>query len=149
VTAENALSFARFCITERALCYLFGKTQPSCVKTVQVTGKPLVLGIQFLKLQKDELTDLAQEDVGRVKPVKLVAMDGQMAFAAVLPCVFLINGHADQVRHDLCQPVIVIALHPDDLSVMFGIGKFPDMPKEFPVFFGEAAEIQVSKDITQ
>jgi len=149
VTAENALSFARFCITERALCYLFGKTQPPCVKTVQVTGKPLVLGIQFLKLQKDELTDLAQEDVGRVKPVKLVAMDGQMSFAAVLPRVFLIDGHADQVRHDLCQPVIVIAFHPDDLSVMFGVGKLANVSQEFPVLFCKPAEIQVSKDIAQ
>lgn len=49
VSTKNALSIGLFSVAERALCYLRGKAQPSCVETVEVAGKPLVLGINFLK----------------------------------------------------------------------------------------------------
>ena len=49
VSAENALSFALFCVAERAERYLLGKTQPSGVKTVQVAGETFTSGIDFLQ----------------------------------------------------------------------------------------------------
>jgi len=49
VSAENALSFALFCVAERAVCYLLGKTQPSGIETVKVAGETFTSGINFLQ----------------------------------------------------------------------------------------------------
>jgi len=102
-----------------------------------------------LQLQKNELANLAQESVGHGKPVKLVAMDGKMALAVVFPCIFLIDRHPHQVRHDFSEPVVMIPLDPDDLDAMARIGELAYISEELPVLFGKAAKIQVGKDIAQ
>jgi len=102
-----------------------------------------------LQLQKNELANFAHKSVGHVKPIKLVAMDGQMALAAVFPCVFLIDRYAHQVRHDFSESVVMISFDPDDLDAMAWIGEFADVSEELPVLLGEATKIQVGKDIAQ
>ena len=102
-----------------------------------------------MQLQKNELANLAQESVGHGKPVKLVAMDGEVAFAGVFPGIFLIDRHPHQVRHDFSKPVVVVSLDPDDLYTVAWIGEFADVPQELPVLLGKAAKIQVGKDIAQ
>ena len=149
MSTENALSSALFCIAERALGYLCGKPQPSGVETVQVAGKPFVARIQFLHLQKDPLAQPADAVVVDGKAVKLVAMDGQMPLAGVLPLVLLVHGNAHQVRHNFRQPVVMIAFHPNHLHAVLGIGQLADVPKKLPMFFGETAEVEVGKDISQ
>lgn len=102
-----------------------------------------------MQLQKNELANLAQERVGHGKPVKLVAMDGEMALAAVFPCIFLIDRHPHQVRHDFSESVVVVSLDPDDLNAMAWIRQLAYVSQELPVLLGEAAKIQVGKDIAQ
>lgn len=149
VPAKNALSLALFCVTERALRYLCGQTQPSCVETVQVAGKPFAPEIQLLQLQIDELANPAEPVIVDGKAVELMAMNGQMTLAFVFPEVMLIDRNADQMRHQFRQPVVVIAFHPNDLNLMFGIGELADKAEKFPMLFGKASEIQVGKDVTE
>jgi hypothetical protein len=53
-----------------------------------------------LQLEKNQLANLAEKSVADGKPVKLMAVNSQMALAAVIPRILLINRHAHQVRHD-------------------------------------------------
>jgi hypothetical protein len=43
----------------------------------------------------------------------------------------------------------MVAFHPDDFNFMPGIGELADIAEKFPVLFGQAAEVQVGKDIAQ
>ena len=67
----------------------------------------------------------------------------------VLPGVVLVNADADQVRHDVRQPVVVVAFHPHDLNVALGIGELANVTEELPVVFGEAGKVEVGKDVAQ
>lgn len=97
VSAENALSFALFCVAERALCYLRRETQPSCVETVKVAGKPLLSGVDLLKPQKNELSKMCNAKVPDGKAIKLVTVDGQVLFPGVNPFILLIHRDSHQV----------------------------------------------------
>jgi hypothetical protein len=76
-------------------------------------------------------------------------MNRQMSPTPILPGIFLIDLYANQVRHDIGQALIVIAFHPYDFDVALWIRKFADETEEFPMLLGEAAEIEVGKDIAQ
>jgi len=149
MSAENALSSALFCIAERALRYLRGKAQPSGVETVKVASKPFAARIQFLHLQEDPLPHPADAVVVDGETVKLVAVDCQVPLAGVVPLIFLIHGNADQVGHDFREPAVVIAFHPHHFHALLGIGELADVPEKLPVFFRQAAEVEVGKDVAQ
>lgn len=149
VSAKNALSLALFCMAERALCYLRGQAQPSCVETVKVAGKPFASGIDFLQPQKEVLSQAGDLEIPDGEAVKLVAVDRQMTLACVVPRVFLINRDADQMRHHFREPMIVIAFHPDDFRAVPRVGEFTDEAEKFPMLTGEAAEVKVGEDIAQ
>src|SRR5690349_12607276 len=85
VPAENALSLALFCLTERALSHLCGQTQPSWGETGQVAGKPFAPGIQLLQLQVNKLANPAEPVVVDGKTVKLVAVNCQVTLAVEFP----------------------------------------------------------------
>lgn len=121
VSAENALSFALFCVAERALCYLRRETQPSCVETVKVAGKPFALGIDSLQPQENQLRQPRQPQVPDAEAVKLVPMDGHVPLAAVVPCIFLVHRHTHQMRHNFRKPMVVVPFHPHDLNSVLGI----------------------------
>jgi len=78
-----------------------------------------------------------------------MAVHGDVEQALVLPSIFLVDAHADQVGHDFGEPMIVIAFHPNHLHSSLGVGKLADEAEELPVLFLEAAEIQVGKNIAQ
>jgi hypothetical protein len=122
VSAENALSFALFCVAERALCYLRRETQPSCVETVKVAGKPFASGIDLLQPQENQLAHPGQPQVPDPKAVKLVSVDGHVPLAGVAPHIFLVHGHSHQVRHDLGKAMVVVSFHPHDLNSVLRIG---------------------------
>lgn len=149
VSTENALSLALFCVAERALSYLRRKAQPSCVETVKVAGKPFVFGIDLLQPQENELAEVCDFEIPDGKAVKLVAMNGQVPPARIMPFIFLVNLHADQVRHDFRQAVVVVAFDPDHFNVIFRIGELADVAEKLPVLFGKPAEIQVGKDVAK
>src|SRR5262249_28815660 len=137
------------CVAERALCYLRRKAQPSGVETVKVAGKTLIPGIDFLEPQVNQLSPVAYLHVLDDKAIELMAVDGEMAFPRIIPLVFLVNGNTDQMRHHLCQPQIVVTLHPHHLHAVFGIGELANVAQEFPVLFGEAPEIEIGKNVAQ
>jgi len=83
------------------------------------------------------------------KTVKLVAVDGQMPLAGIVPFVLLIHGNAHQVRHDFRQPVVVIAFHPHYFHSVLGVGKLADVAEKLPVLLGQTPEVEVGKDVTQ
>ena len=68
---------------------------------------------------------------------------------AIFPHIALIHAHPDQVRHDVGQPVIVIAFHPHDLNVALGIGKLADVSEKLPMFLGEAGKVEIGENIAQ
>lgn len=72
-----------------------------------------------------------------------------MAQAGIIPGIFLVDAHPDQVRHDVGESVIVIAFHPDHFDMTLGIRQLADQAKKFPVLFGEPREIQVGEDVAQ
>src|SRR5258708_1624903 len=92
---------------------------------------------------------LTKQDVVNDKAVKLVPMHCQMLLPVVIPRVFLINLHADQMRHHIGQAEVVVPFHPNHFHAAFGIGKLPNIPEKLPMFFLQPSEIEIGKDITQ
>jgi hypothetical protein len=76
-------------------------------------------------------------------------MDCQVADAAVIPLVFLVYLDSNQVRHYVRQAVVMVSLDPDNLHTPFGIRELSDIAQETPVFFLEAAKIQIAKNVSQ
>lgn len=72
-----------------------------------------------------------------------------MAQPLIIPRVFLIDLYANQMRHDVGKPVIVIAFHPDHFDLPLGIRELADVAEEPPVFFGQAAKVEVGEDVSQ
>ena len=72
-----------------------------------------------------------------------------MTEARVLPLILLVDFHSYQVRHNVCQPVIMVALHPHDFDLSFGIGQLANVAEEFPVLLGQTAKIQIGEDVAQ
>ncbi len=149
VATKNALSFALFCVAERALGNFGCQPQPAAVQAVQTSDQPLVLVVQFLQLQKDPLADLAEETVVDDEAVELVSVDGDVALAFVFPDELLVDRDADQVRHDLRESMIVVPFDPHDLNAAFRVRQLADVREELPVALGEAAEVEIAKDVTE
>ena len=99
VTTKNALSFALFCVTERAASYLRREAQPSCVETVKVAGETFTGKIYLLQVQVNKLAQAAEQEVVDTEAVKLMSVDGDMAPSLVVPGILLVNRHTHQVRH--------------------------------------------------
>ena len=72
-----------------------------------------------------------------------------MAQPAVLPGVMLVNPNAHQVRHNVGESVVMIALDPHNFDVALGIRQLADVTEKFPVIFGEASKIEVCEDIAE
>ncbi len=51
--------------------------------------------------------------------------------------------------HDFSQAVVVIAFDPHHFDVTLGIGELTNVAEKFPVFFFQASEIEVGKNIAQ
>src|SRR5215831_2400705 len=149
VTAENALSVALFCVAERALGYLRRQAQPSGVETVKVAGKPFALGIELLEPEIDKLSEKAQLEVLDGEGIELMAVNRQMALPLVIPAVLLVHGYANQVRHYVRQAMIMVALHPHHFHLVLGVGELADIAQKLPMLLGEAAEVEVGKDVAQ
>src|SRR5262245_18501349 len=76
-------------------------------------------------------------------------MNRDMPQPSIVPNVVLIDLHAHQVRHDVGQSEVVIALHPHNFNLAFWIGELANRAKELPVCVLEATEIQVREDVPQ
>jgi len=76
-------------------------------------------------------------------------MNSDVADTTKIPHVLLIYLNADQVRHDVGQPIVVVPFHPHHFNSSLGIRQFANVTEELPMFFLEAAEIEVAKDVSQ
>lgn len=69
--------------------------------------------------------------------------------SAEFPFVVLVDANADQMRHDVGQPVVVVAFHPHDFDVALGIRELANVAEELPVFLGQAGEVEIGEDVAQ
>ncbi len=149
VAAKDAVAAARAGILQRAFGNLVRQPQPACIHAIQKTREDLAVRIQLLNAVKDLFPQPAEQQIAADEAVKLVAVDGEMTLAGILPHVALVDRNADQVRHQLRQPMVVVAFDPDHLHAAARVGEFTDVAEELPVVAGEAAEVQIRKDIAQ
>ena len=83
------------------------------------------------------------------KVVELMSVDRQVSKTIEGPSVFLKNPDTDQMGHYRRESFIVIALHPNYFHISLGVRKFPDVGQKSPVFFFQATEIKVTKNVAQ
>jgi hypothetical protein len=76
-------------------------------------------------------------------------MNGQVAHPGKVPDILLVHSHADQVRHNVGETLVVVSFDPDHLYVALGVRKFANVTEKFPVFLGESAEVEVRENVTQ
>ena len=105
--------------------------------------------IELLQVEIDELTQPAQQQVVDHKPVKLMTMDGQVTHALIFPDILPIHRDTNQVRQQIREPMIVIALNPHHFNVALGIRKLADAGEKLPMFFLKATKIQIAEDVAQ
>jgi hypothetical protein len=100
-------------------------------------------------LQIEECPQIVKSKIVDYKPVKLMAVNRQVAETRELPRIFLINPDPHQVRHYVDEPLIVVAFNPYHFYIPFGIRELPNVAEKFPVFLGKPAEIEIGEDVAQ
>ncbi len=149
MAAENTLALSGTRVANGSVRDLVGKPQPARTHAVKKTREALRPRIQLLYLIEQVLAHAADQQIPADEAVELMPVDSQVTLPVVLPHVALIHRHADQMRHQIRQAVIVVALNPNHFHVALGIREFADMSEKFPVLAGKPAEIQVRENISQ
>ena len=149
VSAENAVGLVLARILQSSRGDLRRHAQPARVQPVDEPHNGLALEIQRLQLEIQRRAQPAEPNAVHLKAVKLMAVNRDVAQSGVLPGVTLVNPNAHQVRHDVGEPVVMIALHPHDFDVALGIRQLADVAEKLPVVFGEAGKIKVGENVTQ
>ena len=125
----------------------------TCATTAYSAGRSsgyrLALEIQFLQLQIQRRSQLAEAYSIHLKAIELMSMDRNVLQAAVRPLVFLIDSHAHKMRHDVGQPMVVISFDPYHFHIAFGIGQFANVAEKLPMILGQAREIKVCENVAQ
>jgi hypothetical protein len=147
--AENAAGAVLRRVGQRARCHFRRHAQPSRVQAVNQSRDRLTLEVHLLQPQIKRRTPPAEPDAVHLKAVELVAVNRNVPQTAIFPRVALVNANPNQVRHDVGQPVIVIAFYPDNLDVALGIRKLANVAKKLPMFFGQAREVEIGKNVAQ
>jgi hypothetical protein len=149
VSAKYALALPVVCIAEGSARDLVRKPQPPRTHPVEKSREAFGLRIELLNLVKQVLAHPADQQVLADEAIELMPVHRQVTLALVLPHVALIDRHADQVGHQVGQPVVVVALHPDNFNTALGIGELTNVRKKPPMLAGKPAKIQVRKNISQ
>src|SRR5579884_4079620 len=136
-------------VRHRARSHLRRQTQPACIQAVNQTRKPFALEIEFLQEEEQPGAKISEDEVVDQRAIELMAVDRDVAAAAILPNVYLVNLNADQVRHDVGETLIVVSLDPDNFHVAFGIRQLADVGQKVPVLFLQAPEVEVAEDIAE
>ncbi len=92
---------------------------------------------------------VAEKIIIQDKAVELVSVNGEMANAFIDPVILLVDAHAHQVRHDVGQALVMVALDPYHFDFAFGIGQLANASQKFPVFLIQASEIEIGEDVSQ
>jgi hypothetical protein len=148
--AEDALCLVMPRVRQRSPGNFRGHPQPPRIQTVQKARQRFVLRVPLLQLQiQQRPKQVVEAQVAHYEAVELMPVYRNVPHALISPTVLLIYADAHQVRHDLRQPVIVVALDPHHFHVALGVGKLADDAEEFPVFFLQAAEIEIGENVAQ
>ena len=78
-----------------------------------------------------------------------MAMHCQVPLARILPHVPLIHGNTNHVRHQLRQPVVVIAFNPHNPPPVARVGELADARKKIPVLACEPCKVESTEDVAQ
>jgi len=149
MAAEDAMHVTLLGVGERAGGHFVGESKPHSIKSLQETDNALLSKRELLQLLVNRRKEIADEAVVHHEAVELMAVNGQMADATGRPLIFLIDLDADQVGHDFAQAVVVIALDPNHFHAAFRVRKLANVTEKLPVFFLEAAEVEVAEYIAQ
>ena len=149
MSAKHALAFSDAGIMDSSARDFVGEQQPASVHAVQEAGDTFGSRIYFLNLQKDQLAQPTNPQILVDEAVELMAVHRQMSLALILPNVALVYGNADEVRHQVCEAGVMVSLDPYHLDLALWIGKFADIGKELPVLAGQAAKVEIGKNIAQ
>jgi hypothetical protein len=147
VATEDSVDATLLGICNRAGGNLRAEPQPSRIDAVQVSGKRLFISFEFLDLVVDQLPNAADENIARKRTIELMAMNRQMPFSAVLPCISLVNGYSDKVRHHFRQSSIVVSLDPDDFDLPLRVRELANVGEKAPVFARKTAEVEIREDV--
>src|SRR5579863_1678380 len=109
MAAENSGGIVLARILQSPCRYFRRHAQPTRVQPVDEPNDGLVLEIQLLQFEVERCAQPAEANIVYLEAVKLMAVDGNVPKSAKLPSVALIHPHADQVRHDVGEAVVVIA----------------------------------------
>ena len=148
VAAEDAVGTVLVRIVQCSRGNFRRHAEPARVQPVNEPRDGLASEVELLQLEIQESAQPAEAQIVYLESVELVAVDRDVAEAAVLPRVVLINADANQVRHDVGKSMVVIAFNPHDFDVALGIREFANVTEKLPVVFGEAGEVQVCKNVS-
>ena len=149
VPAEDTIGIMLPRVLQSPCGHLRRHAQPARVQPVNEPDNGLAFEIQFLQLEIQRGAQPAEPHIVHLKAIELMTVNRDVPQSGKLPGIALVDAHAHQVRHDVGEPVVVIAFHPYDFNLAFGIRQFADITEELPVFFGQAGKIEVGKNIAQ
>jgi inorganic triphosphatase YgiF len=149
VSAEDAVRAALARVGDRARSHLGRHAQPPRVQPVDQARERIAAQVQLLQQQVKPCAKMAERQAVDGKAIELVPVNGEMAKARVVPGVLLKHTHADEMRHDVGETEVVVALNPHHFDLALGIRQLADGAQELPVLFLEATEIEVSEDVAQ
>ncbi len=147
--AENTISALLVRIVHRTGRNFRRHAQPARIEPVNQPDDGLVLEIHLLQGEIERCPKLAQAHVIHLKAIELVPVDRHVTQAAIVPRVILINAHPDQVRHDIGEPVVVIAFHPNDFDAALRVRELANVAEKLPMIFGEAGKVEVGENVAQ
>ncbi len=95
------------------------------------------------------LANAADQKVLADEPVKLMPMHREMALSPVFPDITLIDGHTDQMGHQIREAVIVVAFNPYHFDMAFRVGELANMGEKLPMLAGKAAKVEIGENISE
>jgi hypothetical protein len=149
MAAENSLRVPRSGMRQGPGCHLAREAQPHGVESLEKSHNSFLTERDLLQKLMTRREEPAQQAIVDQESVKLMTMNCQVANAAVMPLVFLVNLNSNQVRHNLRQSVVVVSFDPDHLDGALGIGEFADVTEELPMLFLKPTKIQIAENITE
>ena len=91
--------------------------QPASIHAVEEAGNTFGSRIDFLNLQEDQLAQSTDPEILFDEAVELMAVHRKVPFALILPNVALVDGDADQVRHQVGEASVVVAFDPNHFNL--------------------------------
>lgn len=122
MAAEDAIRLHSAGASQRTGRNLLRQAQPTRAQAIGQPREVLSLDVDLLQEKVEKAMKAAEQDVVENEPVKLVAVNRQVAMAAEFPRVLLVDLDSDQVGHDVGQPLIMVAFHPHDFDSALRVG---------------------------